>query len=220
MLHYIQGVKFMEENLISKKELLKLTDISYGQLYRWKRKKIIPEEWFIKKASFTGQETFFPREEILDRVQKIKNLKDDTSLDDLAQIFSNEVSNIKISCEDIIEKGIIMEDVIKIYGDFNSKASTYSFNEILYMTILQEFLSVGNITIEESKSVLQIMHDNYNSYCGKNCEIVFVRKMGVGICFISLLPNQIHFDNLSKVVMNLDISKSVQKLKLKIKELF
>lgn len=210
----------MEENLISKKELLKLTDISYGQLYRWKRKKIIPEEWFIKKASFTGQETFFPREEILDRVQKIKNLKDDTSLDDLAQIFSNEVSNIKISCEDIIEKGIIMEDVIKIYGDFNSKASTYSFNEILYMTILQEFLSVGNITIEESKSVLQIMHDNYNSYCGKNCEIVFVRKMGVGICFISLLPNQIHFDNLSKVVMNLDISKSVQKLKLKIKELF
>jgi hypothetical protein len=220
MLHYIQGVKFMEENLISKKELLKLTDISYGQLYRWKRKKIIPEEWFIKKASFTGQETFFPREEILDRVQKIKNLKDDTSLDDLAQIFSNEVSNIKISCEDIIEKGIIMEDVIKIYGDFNSKASIYSFNEILYMTILQEFLSVGNITIEESKSVLQIMHDNYNSYCGKNCEIVFVRKMGVGICFISLLPNQIHFDNLSKVVMNLDISKSVQKLKLKIKELF
>lgn len=210
----------MEENLISKKELLKLTDISYGQLYRWKRKKIIPEEWFIKKASFTGQETFFPREEILDRVQKIKNLKDDTSLDDLAQIFSNEVSNIKISCEDIIEKGIIMEDVIKIYGDFNSKASIYSFNEILYMIILQEFLSVGNITIEESKSVLQIMHDNYNSYCGKNCEIVFVRKMGVGICFISLLPNQIHFDNLSKVVMNLDISKSVQKLKLKIKELF
>ncbi|WP_147566578.1 YhbD family protein [Clostridium tyrobutyricum] len=210
----------MEENLISKKELLKLTDISYGQLYRWKRKKIIPEEWFIKKSSFTGQETFFPREEILDRVQKIKNLKDDTSLDDLAQIFSNEVSNIKISCEDIIEKGIIMEDVIKIYGDFNSKVSIYSFNEILYMSILQEFLSVGNITIEESKSVLQILHDNYDSYCGKNCEIVFVRKMGVGICFISLLPNQIHLDNLSKVIMKLDISKSVQKLKLKIKELF
>ncbi|MBV4418182.1 YhbD family protein [Clostridium tyrobutyricum] len=210
----------MEENLISKKELLKLTDISYGQLYRWKRKKIIPEEWFIKKASFTGQETFFPREKIFDRIQKIKNLKDDTSLDDLARIFSNEVSSIKISYDDIIENGIIMEDVIKIYDDFNPKVSIYSFNEILYMSILQEFLSVGNITIEESKSVLQILHDNYNSYCGKNCEIIFVRKMGVGICFLSLLPDKIHFDNLSKVVMKLDISKSIQKLKLKIKELF
>lgn len=32
----------MEENLISKKELLEKTGISYGQLYRWKRKNIYP----------------------------------------------------------------------------------------------------------------------------------------------------------------------------------
>lgn len=52
----------MEQDLMSKKELLELTGISYGQLYRWKRKKLIPEEWFIRKSTFTGQETFFPRE--------------------------------------------------------------------------------------------------------------------------------------------------------------
>lgn len=51
----------MEEDLISKKELLELTGISYGQLYRWKRKQLIPEEWFIRKSVFTGQETFFQR---------------------------------------------------------------------------------------------------------------------------------------------------------------
>ena len=50
--------------LISKKELLQQTGISYGQLYRWKREKLIPEEWFIKQSSYTGQETFFPREQI------------------------------------------------------------------------------------------------------------------------------------------------------------
>lgn len=49
----------MEEQLISKKELLERTSISYGQLYRWKRKNLIPEEWFIRKSTFTGQETFF-----------------------------------------------------------------------------------------------------------------------------------------------------------------
>lgn len=48
----------MEEDLISKKELLDETGISYGQLYRWKRKQLIPEEWFIRKSTFTGQETF------------------------------------------------------------------------------------------------------------------------------------------------------------------
>ena len=46
-------------NLISKRELLENTGISYGQLYRWKREGLIPEEWFIKRASFTGQECFF-----------------------------------------------------------------------------------------------------------------------------------------------------------------
>lgn len=49
-----------EENLISKKEVLSQTGISYGQLYRWKRKGLIPEEWFIRRSTFTGQETFFP----------------------------------------------------------------------------------------------------------------------------------------------------------------
>ena len=35
-----------DPNLISKKELLDQTGISYGQLYRWKRKGLIPEAWF------------------------------------------------------------------------------------------------------------------------------------------------------------------------------
>ena len=45
---------------ISKKDLLKTTGISYGQLYRWKREGLIPEEWFVKRSSPTGQETYFP----------------------------------------------------------------------------------------------------------------------------------------------------------------
>ncbi|MCL2486473.1 MAG: YhbD family protein, partial [Oscillospiraceae bacterium] len=35
-----------KEGLISKKDLLEFTGISYGQLYRWKREGLIPEEWF------------------------------------------------------------------------------------------------------------------------------------------------------------------------------
>ena len=73
----------MNEELISKKELLEKTSISYGQLYRWKRKGLIPEEWFIRKSTYTGQETFFPRSQVLSRIDRIKNMKDDVSLDDL-----------------------------------------------------------------------------------------------------------------------------------------
>lgn len=48
---------------ISKKDLLQVTGISYGQLYRWKREGLIPENWFVKRPSSTGQETFFPKDD-------------------------------------------------------------------------------------------------------------------------------------------------------------
>lgn len=71
----------MEE--ISKKELLEKTGISYGQLYRWKREGLIPEEWFVKKSSYTGQETFFPRDRMLERIGVILEKKDDRSLEEI-----------------------------------------------------------------------------------------------------------------------------------------
>ena len=79
----------MDNELISKKELLETYEISYGALYRWKRMGLIPEEWFIKKATVTGQETFFPRKLICKRMELIQKQKDDVSLDELAKRFSS-----------------------------------------------------------------------------------------------------------------------------------
>ncbi len=62
--------------MISKKDLLKEMNISYGQLYRWKREGLIPDDWFIKQSVATGQETFFKKELILPRIQSILELKD------------------------------------------------------------------------------------------------------------------------------------------------
>jgi DNA-binding transcriptional MerR regulator len=84
----------MEVEYISKKELLMITGISYGQLYRWKRENLIPEEWFVKKSSFTGQETFFPKDKILQRIKTIQQLKDSYPLEDLARMLSPELTGI------------------------------------------------------------------------------------------------------------------------------
>jgi DNA-binding transcriptional MerR regulator len=84
----------MEE--ISKKDLLTETGISYGQLYRWKREGLIPEEWFVKRSAFTGQETFFPRERMLTRVQAILSMKDNYSLDEIRAIFGGDVQNYSV----------------------------------------------------------------------------------------------------------------------------
>ena len=75
----------MEEHLISKKDLLQRYGISYGALYRWKRMGLIPEAWFIKRATPTGQETFFDEETICARIDLIIAAKDSVSLDELAK---------------------------------------------------------------------------------------------------------------------------------------
>lgn len=73
------------EELISKRDLLEKYGISYGALYRWKRKGLIPKDWFIKKSTTTGQETFFPRAAVCERMELILNMKSDILLDELAK---------------------------------------------------------------------------------------------------------------------------------------
>jgi hypothetical protein len=80
-----------DDELISKKDVLAKTGISYGQLYRWKRKGLIPEAWFQRKSTFTGQETFFPRERILVRIRQILALKDEHALDELAETLTQRL---------------------------------------------------------------------------------------------------------------------------------
>ena len=79
-----------EQELISKKDLLAKYGISYGALYRWKRKGLIPDDWFLKRSAVTGQETFFPAKLVCERVEAILSMKEDALLDELAHRFSSE----------------------------------------------------------------------------------------------------------------------------------
>lgn len=107
----------MEEQLISKKELLERTSISYGQLYRWKRKNLIPEEWFIRKSTFTGQETFFPREEILKRISMIQKMKENLSLDEMREMLSPKMKDVSMTADNCFIKvwfqGLLLKPIQK-----------------------------------------------------------------------------------------------------------
>lgn len=79
-----------EEKLIAKKDCCRATASPTGQLYRWKRKGLIPEEWFIRRSTVTGQETFFRESQICARVEEILALKDGSSLDELAARYKRK----------------------------------------------------------------------------------------------------------------------------------
>ena len=49
---------------------------------------LIPEAWFRRRSTFTGQEAFLPRRQVLERIQRILDLKDRYSLEQIAEMFS------------------------------------------------------------------------------------------------------------------------------------
>lgn len=144
---------------ISKKDLLKETGISYGQLYRWKREGLIPEAWFIKKSSYTGQETFFPREKILNRIKAIQQLKDKYSLEELANMLAPEITNRTFTEEDLEKFEEIDVDVAACFMDHMEK-DEFTFVEILIMMTLSEWRLKEGIPYEELEMLIQSMLKN------------------------------------------------------------
>lgn len=206
----------LETNLISKKELLELTDISYGQLYRWKRKMLIPEDWFIRKSTFTGQETFFPREKILDRIGKIKNMKEGASLDELAEILSPNPSDLHIDRQDLEDKDIVSSAALDLYEQSFGLSGTYSFASVLYMYLLDSLLRAGEINAEEGKIIINTLDEHFPTFQRGQCELIFIRKLGISACLMATIPSQIVFDKGTKIVTRLNIAESTEEFKTKL----
>jgi hypothetical protein len=206
----------MDEDLLSKKELLEITGISYGSLYRWKRKNLIPEEWFIRKSTFTGQETFFPRIKILERIERIKNMKEDLSLDDLAEVFTPNLTSLKISFEEITKKGIISNTTLDFYGTIKGKFKTLNFENLLFLFVFDSLLQSGNVNLEESKIALTTLEEQYKFFEGKNCELVISRKSGITSCLIVSSPSVIKLEKDVKVICRIVLYDMMEKLKFKL----
>jgi len=104
------------DNLISKKSLLAKYGISYGALYRWKRNGLIPEEWFIKKSTVTGQETFFPEALVSARIEMIMSKKEDILLAELAKEIAGEDAADELIVLDTVfgEKSFHLSDIKSI----------------------------------------------------------------------------------------------------------
>lgn len=208
----------MEQELISKKELLELTGISYGQLYRWKRKKLIPEDWFIRKSTFTGQETFFPKEKILARIEKIKSMKDDLSLDELARMFSPNPADITVSKDELIKRNIVSLTTFRVYEEQKGEHEKFSFDQLLQLYVLEKLLQTGDISLDEGKNLLNVLENHYSKIQGRSCEFILIRKMGISTCMLVANGNEIYFEDGVKVVVRLHLPSCMEELKIKILE--
>lgn len=208
----IEGAGPMEEQLISKKELLEKTSISYGQLYRWKRKNLIPEEWFIRKSTFTGQETFFPREDILKRISMIQKMKENLSLDEMREMLSPKMKDVSMTADDLIHKGLISRTALDVFSE-GSEKSVFSSRDLLSLYVLEGLLQSGNVSLAEAKMAAEVLKLHDAEEIKKQTELIVLRKLGVTTCFIATAADSILFESSVKVVERVDLVKASEELK-------
>jgi hypothetical protein len=177
------------EELISKKELLEKLQISYGQLYRWKRKKLIPEEWFIKKSVSTGQETFFPKREIITRINKILELKDDISLDDLANQFSYNVGNVTLKRSYLLKNNVVSSSILERFESIiNSENELYEESKLFSLFIYERLINLGFLNLEEINEITIALFKNHLKLSNENMVIIIRRKLG--ICYYYVISSE------------------------------
>lgn len=217
-----------EEELISKKEVLELTGISYGQFYRWKREGLIPESWFIRKSTFTGQETFLPKQKILERIEKIKALKDTKSLEEIAQLLSPELKDRHFEREEISRLGWLSKEVLEYYEAIRRESGPFSFRELIFLAVL-ETLRKSELDPEELNLVIStLLSSDFAKLQAKEFAWTLAvarkelpgsfaltgRKPHLSICV--LFSQDCLFDPQTQLVTKIELGKIVEDVKLKL----
>lgn len=162
--------------MISKKELLDKMNISYGQLYRWKREGLIPDEWFNKQAVSTGQETFFDEKLIIPRIEKILEMKNDNQLKEMKSYFDVDITKREFSLREIVLVEELDPIIIKTYSKKKNILNIYD-------CILIYIMSKANIEL----------YDYYDLDFNLNCKFYLYEDlsyvMGEGIVLSEKFKN-------------------------------
>ncbi len=214
----------MDEELIAKKDLLELTGISYGQLYRWKRKGLIPDDWFIKRSSYTGQETFLPKEKVLSRIDKIKSMKEEVSLDDLAGLFSPAQSPLSLNAEELMKRNIVAKEVLENYLQWRGSDSleepqlsgVLNFEDVLTLYILNKLILAGCINLDEGRTLAETLGGENGGFgmSPAGGELYLIRKLGVFSCFAVSPPCEVVFDKGVRLIERIASAAAIEELKL------
>lgn len=169
-----------------------------------------------KKVQLYRAGNLFPKDKILERIDKIKDMKDDLSLDDLAAVFSPVLADVALTKEELFKKNIVSQVSIDIYEGIHGETKVFNFEKILYVGLLESFLHSGEIGLEEGKLMLQTLESLYKNFENRACDIMLIRKFGVATCLLASAPNEIYLESGAKMVLKVNISKTIEELKLKL----
>ncbi len=168
---------------------------------------------FVRKSTFTGQETFFPRDKVLARVERILALKDgDASLDDIAEAVSPDLGGISLSLAEVAERGVASDAAIGVFRAAHPDATALVFGELASLYVVDRLLGTGDVSLEEARSVLGTLEEQFGAFEGSDADLVCVRKMGVSVCGLVTSSAELRLESAARLVARVNLQESVEAL--------
>ena len=203
----------MDNDLISKKDLLSVKGISYGQLYRWKRKGLIPDDWFTRKSTFTGQETFFPREKILARVDRILGMKsEDVALDDIAEAGAPKLDVPGATIRELRMTEFVTPTALDLFAEGRDEDARMALGELVSLDALDALLAGGDVGLDEARAVLATLDACFPGFEGGSADLVVVRKLGITVALLTPEGAELGVDPAARLVARINLSERAEAL--------
>jgi hypothetical protein len=208
------GMEEVEE--ISKKDLLQETGISYGQFYRWKRMGLIPEAWFHRRSTFTGQESFLPRRKVLERIERIQGLKDRLSLDEIADTLSPDAARRSYTLAEVREmrefdpRAIALLPTASEHGDLR-------YLDLLAVMLIGRLLAEG-LSEDQIRVACQTLLDRFDELDDAGAGMSLIVGAHDGAAISALYTGACLFDSGTAVVATVNLSKLIEDLNLALRD--
>ena len=203
----------MSEELISKKQLLRAARFSYGTLYRWKRMGLIPENWFIHKATQTGQATFFPRDKVLTRISRIQELKSELTVEQMQELFSANVESFKIPLKDFKELELVSKLSVTAFCSVYPAKDMLDFNDVFGMYVVDHLMRLSGIYLEDAKQVLRLLCKYLSVEASKDYQLLLLRKLGVPMTVLVSGEDEILLEDNTEIVACANLGEFEEALK-------
>ena len=143
-------------------------------------------------------------------------MKENLSLDELADMFSSNVTNLNYTKDELVKRNIVSTPVVDFYLEQEKGSSQFNFIRMLEVFVLEKLLQSGEINLEEGKMVLQVLKDQTALIKQKSCELVITRKLGMSSCLLLINAEEFHFERGTKVIAKLSLMTCMEEIKAKL----
>jgi len=209
-----------KEDYISKQELLRRAGISYGQFYRWKRMGLIPEAWFERRSTFTGQATFLPADKVLPRIERILALKDRHGLEEIAQLLSPDLGRKTYTPEELAEMSWISERARTLHPAARAGGEPCTFEDVLCMVLIDELLGAGGLTDAEARLAAATVVRRLGELATDGPELMLVMARRGGMAFAAVHSGNCLFDEQTQIVAQVSLDGLIEQIKVRLGKLY